>query len=66
METTDRQKLEGLQLQNSYSKESHEKYIENRISEVFEKIDSQLEIEKKQNEVQAAINEKNRKKKRLY
>lgn len=53
----------GITITNSYSKESHEKYIENRISEVFEKIDSQLEIEKKQNEVQAAINEKNRKRK---
>lgn len=37
----------GITITNSYSKESHEKYIENRISEVFEKIDSQLEIEKK-------------------
>lgn len=53
----------GITITNSYSKESHENYIKNRISEVFEKIDSQLEIEKKQNEIQAAINEKNRKRK---
>jgi hypothetical protein len=53
----------GITITSSYSKESHEKYIENRIEEIFQKIDSQLEIEKKQNEVQAAINEKNRKSK---
>jgi len=53
----------GITITSSYSKESHEKYIENRIEEIFQKIDSQLEIEKKQNEVQSAINEKNRKRK---